>query len=151
MKWAKRILIGVLGIYVLYRVAMFIFIAILFSRQKPPSFVDSLSTNPATYSNVDEIAEDDLVMHCYGLDQNQFVNALPNSKSKPNIADSAGNLSAFKWNGDIFVITFKWPTTSAGFAISNDPKFKTKIESIDNRLRVEHIRDNIYQWSLDFD
>ena len=151
MKWALRILLCVLGAYVLYRIAMLVFLFILFSPSRPTSFVDDLSTDPATYSQIESISHDFLTLHSYGYERNKYVDALPNVRSKPNVADSAGNVPAFRMDDDIFIITYKWVNASSGLAISDDPEFKTKIETIDDAFRIQHIRDNIYQWDLDLD
>lgn len=135
--------------YVLYRAAILVYIIFLFTPTQPSTYLDDLSTDPATYAEVATIKADELTQYAYLYDLNQYANALPDVASKPKVADSDGKVPAFKLDDDIFVITYKWVNFSSGLAISDDPGFKTKIEKIDAAFNVKHLRDNIYQWEFD--
>lgn len=149
--WVFISAICAIGVYILSHLAMLVHYAVVVAPTRPSAYVDNLSTDPATYSQIDTIAPDDLSLHSYGFERNQLVDALPDVRRKPNVADAAGNVPAFKMGDDVFVITYKGRNESSGLAISNDPEFKTRIENIDPCFQVEHIRDNIYQWTLDLE
>ena len=123
---------------------------------QPSKYADALSTDANTYASLTPIPADLIVQHAYAYESNPFVNALNQTKAPPKIAhpiiaNPQGQLPAFRFGEDVFVIIDKGRNYSAGLAISSDPEFSKKIEAVQAHFRVRHISGEVYQWNLELD
>ena len=129
-------------------------IAFLFTTLRslsPVHYAKYLDTDPAVYSHIDNLSAVDFGSRIYIYEDNQFVDAIIGCDSNPSVANKNGQVPALKFNGDTFVILRKWVNESGGLAISDDPKFASKLEQFDDDFVVKHVRDNVYHWDLDLE
>jgi hypothetical protein len=118
---------------------------------RPETFGAHLITTPGLYEQTNSIEPEDLDWFAYAYDENVFVDVLSDKSILPTVADEQGRVPAFRLGDDVFVITNKWINDSRGLAISNDENFVAKIESLNEHIRVWHLRDDIYCWGLDLE
>ncbi len=151
VKWFWRTIAAIVAAFAIYCVATIAYLMFHFWPAKPSSYADSLSLDPAIYSRVNTITSEQLELHAYAYERNQRVDAFPGSSSPPQLADDNGHVPVFRFDGDVFLLTFKWVNSSSGLAISSDPNFRSKIETTSHCFRVKHVTDTVYEWSLDLE
>ena len=149
MKPAKKILVLVAAAAVVAIIACPMWF--LYDRRTqifPETYRPWLVTDRAVYANIDSVAESDFQLYAYGFYRNKYVNAIPNARRTPNVANDNGDVPSFEIDDDIFIVTFKWVSRSSGLAISDSPNFAAKLEGLDEYVSVKHLDENIYTWNL---
>jgi len=148
--FGRTILAATLGVGLCF-VGLFVLMALLFRPTNVAAYATHVSLDPAAYANVDDVNLLDFGMRTYAYERNQYLGVLDGDIAPPQIADDSGRVPVLKYDGDIYIILHKWVNESGGLAISDDPDFKTKLETLDHCFRVEHLHGNVYSWDNDLE
>ena len=143
--------IGLAALALLLFVSVCVYHVMTNSGIRPETYADSLLTKEETYANLERVERDCFLDRLYYYQDSECVPAMPSQKLMPNTANDENLVPAFRYDGDIYIITYKWVGFSRGLAISDSDDFIVRLQSVDRGLTAWHIRDNVYGWDLETD
>ena len=138
--------IGIAGLVCLLLFAGCVYLVMANSRIRPEIYVSALATDQDVYSSLENVETNYLLDRLYHYEANEFVAAISQQRLMPNTTNDQNLVPALKYDGDTFIITYKWVNFSRGLAISKGDDFVAKLQSLDRGLTAWPLGDNVYGW-----
>ena len=143
--------IGIAGLVCLLLFSGCVYLVMANSRIRPEIYVGCLVTDQAMYASLESVEDDKFLDRLYYYQDSECVAGISQQRLMPNTANDQNLVPAFKYDGDTFIITYKWVNFSRGLAISKRDDFVAKLQSLDRGLTAWPLGDNVYGWDLERD